>query len=75
MSVKSEVRRNDDGSIDIAFYKMRAQRIAREARIELAHSIFASALARLRGLPKSILRPSVTLCDPIHTRQLQKSLK
>jgi len=59
MSSKSDVRRNEDGSIDIAFYKRRAQRIMREAckaRAELMHSIFVSALARLRGLPRSVLR-------------------
>lgn len=56
MSIKSDVRRNEDGSIDIAFYKRRAQRIMRKAckaRAELMHSIFVSALAHLRGLPKS----------------------
>jgi|SRR5215467_689974 len=64
MSSKSDVRRNEDGSIDIAFYKKRAQRIMREAckaRAELMHSIFVSALARLRGLPKSVLREAATM--------------
>ena len=64
MSIKSDVRRNEDGSIDIAFYKRRAQRIMREAckaRAELMHSIFVSALARLRGLPKSVLRKAASM--------------
>jgi hypothetical protein len=34
-----EVRRNADGSIDIAFYKERAQRLRREANLELCRSI------------------------------------
>ena len=33
-----EVRRNADGSIDIAFYKERAQRLRREANLELCRS-------------------------------------
>jgi hypothetical protein len=36
---ESEVRRNADGSIDIAFYKERAQRLRREANLELCRSI------------------------------------
>jgi hypothetical protein len=36
---ESEVRRNADGSIDMAFYKARAQRLRREATIELCRSI------------------------------------
>ena len=36
---ESEVRRNADGSIDIAFYKARAQRLRREAALELCQSI------------------------------------
>ena len=34
-----DVRRRADGSIDIAFYKERAQRLRREATIELCRSI------------------------------------
>jgi hypothetical protein len=36
---ESEVRRNADGSIDMAFYKERAQRLRREATLELCRSI------------------------------------
>jgi hypothetical protein len=35
----SEVRRNAEGSIDIAFYKERAQRLRREATLRLCRSI------------------------------------
>jgi hypothetical protein len=34
-----EVRRNADGSIDIAFYRERARRLRREANLELCRSI------------------------------------
>src|SRR5262249_50101470 len=34
-----DVRRSADGSIDIAFYKQRAQRLRREATLRLCHSI------------------------------------
>jgi hypothetical protein len=34
-----EVRRNADGSIDMAFYKERAQRPRKEANLELCRSI------------------------------------
>jgi hypothetical protein len=37
--LEQELRRNADGSIDIAFYKARAQRLRREATIELCRSI------------------------------------
>jgi hypothetical protein len=36
---EAEVRRNADGSIDIAFYKERAQRLRREAALRLGRSI------------------------------------
>jgi hypothetical protein len=36
---ESEVRRNADGSIDIAFYKERAQRLRWEANREICRSI------------------------------------
>ena len=36
---ESEVRRRDDGLIDIEFYKERAQRLRWEATIELCRSI------------------------------------
>ena len=36
---ESEVHRNVDGSIDIAFYKKRAQRLRREATLKLSRSI------------------------------------
>jgi hypothetical protein len=34
-----DVRRNADGSLDIAFYKERAQRLRREATLRLCRSI------------------------------------
>jgi hypothetical protein len=63
---KSEVRRNADGSIDIAFYKERAQRLRREATLKLCRSIREFTRAWFWNVRKAHVRtlPRVTQdCD------------
>ena len=52
-----EVRRNADGSIDIAFYKERAQRLRREATLKLYRSIREFTRAWFRNVTEA--RPSL----------------
>jgi hypothetical protein len=60
MGIEYEVRRNDDGSIDITFYKVRAQRLHQEAKIEFWRSIRELSRAWLWGLQRSISGRPVT---------------
>jgi hypothetical protein len=50
---ESEVRRRADGSIDIAFYKGRAQRLRREAILKLCRAIREVTRAWFRSVTKS----------------------
>ena len=50
---ESEVHRRADGSIDIAFYKKRAQRLRREATLKLCRSIREFTRAWFRKVRKS----------------------
>ena len=50
---ESEVRRRADGSIDIAFYKERAQSLRREATLKLCRSIREFTRAWFRNVRKS----------------------
>jgi hypothetical protein len=50
---ESEVRRNADGSVDIAFYEERAQRLRREATLRLCRSIREFARAWFWNVRKS----------------------
>lgn len=63
---ESEVRRSADGSIDIAFYKERAQRLRREATLKLCRSIREVTRAWFRNVRKSTSKapPKITQdCD------------
>ncbi len=50
----SQVRRNADGSVDIAFYKERAQRLRREAALRLCRSIRKFTRDWFRNVRKSV---------------------
>ena len=50
MMLEPEVRRNYDGSIDIAFYTKCAWRIRQEAKIDWVRSMRERILAGLRSL-------------------------
>jgi hypothetical protein len=54
---ESEVRRRADGSIDLAFYKERAQRLRREATLKLCRSIREFTRAWFRNVRESTSPP------------------
>lgn len=55
-NIAFDVRRDTYGAIDVNFYKIRGQRLRREAMIETVSSICEYSRAWLRGRYKSISR-------------------
>lgn len=59
--INTSARRDDCGSIDISFYKKRAERLRREAILDMAHTIRELILAwlhqRRAGVARRVLRP------------------
>jgi len=56
---RGEVRRNDDGSIDMVFYRRLAHRLRQEAMIQFVLRMRESSLARLRGLRRILSKSRV----------------
>jgi hypothetical protein len=55
-----EARRNDDGSIDMVFYRRLAHRLRQEAMIQFVLRMRESSLAHLRGLRRILSKSWVT---------------
>jgi hypothetical protein len=57
---RAEARRNDDGSIDMVFYKRLAHRLRQEAMIQFVVRMREFSPARLRGLRRILSKSQLT---------------